>query len=266
MQLRQLEQTFESLWPISSAEAWDKPGLMSGSRSQKVSKVLLSVDVTAAALREAKELGCNLILSHHPMFLRGVHSLDGDGFRGANLEFAIRSGIAIYSAHTNADFQTDGVTQTLAKALGLSNFTTLDSTNSHVLVGELNDSISLLEFARSVARALPAVAAGVKVSGDPAKSISKVAVLAGAGDGYLSEVQLSGVDVYVTSDLRHHPAQDFMEQSNLSAGPALIDISHWGAEWLWLQSAREQLQTIHPELEFVVSDTNTDPWTFAVMQ
>jgi putative NIF3 family GTP cyclohydrolase 1 type 2 len=96
--------------------------------------------------------------------------------------------------------------------------------------------------------------------------ISKVAVLAGAGDGYLSAVAQSGADLYITSDLRHHPAQDFSEQGKLDGGPALMDISHWAAEWVWLESAKAQLEKLNSQVEFVVSEINTDPWTFAVMQ
>jgi putative NIF3 family GTP cyclohydrolase 1 type 2 len=96
--------------------------------------------------------------------------------------------------------------------------------------------------------------------------ISKVAVLAGAGDGYLNAVAQSGADLYITSDLRHHPAQDFAEQGKIASGPALMDISHWAAEWVWLESAKAQLEKLNSQVEFVVSEINTDPWTFAVMQ
>ena len=117
-----------------------------------------------------------------------------------------------------------------------------------------------------MAKRIPAVAQGVKVSGDPERLISKVAVLAGAGDGYLTAVAQSDADLYITSDLRHHPAQDFAEQGKLGSGPALMDISHWAAEWVWLESAKSQLEKLNSQVEFVVSEINTDPWTFAVMQ
>jgi putative NIF3 family GTP cyclohydrolase 1 type 2 len=82
----------------------------------------------------------------------------------------------------------------------------------------------------------------------------------------LGAVLSSGVDLYITSDLRHHPAQDFSQQSKLTDGPALMDIAHWAAEWVWLDAAKSQLESLVPQVEFVVSEINTDPWTFAVMQ
>ncbi|MEY4409609.1 MAG: hypothetical protein RLZ99_82 [Actinomycetota bacterium] len=265
MLLKDLITHFDSLWPLADQEEWDRAGLMLGSPSQQVGKVLLCVDVTSEILDEADALGCNLILSHHPMFMRGAFELSESGLKGALTAQAIRSGIAVFAAHTNADFQIGGVTRSLATKLGLVNLTPFAASNSHVIIGDV-PAQSLLDFGRMTAKALPAVAAGVKVSGDPGREVSKVAVLAGAGDGYLSAVLDSGVDLYVTSDLRHHPAQDFSQQSKLNGGPALMDIAHWAAEWVWLDAAKSQLERLIPEVEFVVSEINTDPWTFAVMQ
>jgi putative NIF3 family GTP cyclohydrolase 1 type 2 len=77
----------------------------------------------------------------------------------------------------------------------------------------------------------------------------------------------AAVDVYVTSDLRHHPVQDAREHSALSGGtPAIIDVSHWASEWLWLDIAAEQLGVLFPNVQFVVSQLRTDPWDFVVTQ
>jgi putative NIF3 family GTP cyclohydrolase 1 type 2 len=73
-------------------------------------------------------------------------------------------------------------------------------------------------------------------------------------------------DVYVTSDLRHHPASEAREQALLRGGPALIDVSHWASEWLWLQTAQRQLRQELPEVNIMVSQTRTDPWDFAIVQ
>ena len=265
MLLKELIPQFDSLWPPVAKEDWDKPGLMLGSPLQEVKRVLLAVDVTREVMDEAAALGCTLVMSHHPMFMRGAFEFSELGFKGALAARATRQSIAVFSAHTNADFQPGGVTDSLAKQLGLSNLRPLESTNLHVVIGDI-DEIALLDFARLVARRIPAVAQGIRVSGDPKRSISKVAVLAGSGDSYLAEVGKSSADLYITSDLRHHPAQDFAQQSNLDGGPALMDIAHWAAEWVWLNNAKSQLEKLIPQVEFVVSEINTDPWTFAVMQ
>jgi dinuclear metal center YbgI/SA1388 family protein len=265
MTLSDLLASFEKLWPAGTAEDWDRPGLMVGHPSQTVSKVLLAVDVTADVIDQATQGGCQLLLSHHPLLLRGVHELGELTLKGNLVARAIRSGLAIFSAHTNADIAQGGVSQSLATALGMRNLSPLDELSGHGIVGQI-DEVKLIDFARKIAKVIPATAQGIKVAGDSEKLISRVGLVAGAGDGFLAQANQLGIDLFITSDLRHHPAQDFIEQAKLTAGPALVDISHWAAEWLWLEQAAAKLSSLHKDVEFVVSDIRTDPWDFAVMQ
>ncbi len=117
-------------------------------------------------------------------------------------------------------------------------------------------------FAAVVAAALPETAQGVRYAGDPDRDVRRVAVCGGAGDFLLDTVLSTDADVYVTSDLRHHPAAEFLEHE----GPALIDVSHWAAEWTWLPVVEQRLRTTFTEergdtVETRVSTTSTDPWT-----
>ena len=265
MTLSNLLASFEKLWPKESAEDWDRPGLMVGNPSQEINKVLLAVDVTTEVIDQAIQSGCQLLLTHHPMLLRGVHELGELTLKGNLVTKAIKSGLAIFSAHTNADIAQGGVSQSLAQALELRNPAPLDAVSGHGIVGDV-DEIKLIDYARKISRAIPATAQGIRVAGDSEKLISRVGLVAGAGDSFLGMASLAGIDLFITSDLRHHPAQDFIEQSKLTDGPALIDIAHWAAEWVWLDQAAAQLAGIHRDVEFIVSDLRTDPWDFAVMQ
>lgn len=117
-------------------------------------------------------------------------------------------------------------------------------------------------FAARVAAALPATAHGVRVAGDPQRQVRRVAVCGGAGDFLLDELAGSDVDVFVTSDLRHHRASEFLEHD----GPALVDVAHWAAEWTWLPALEARLREASAErgdrVETRVSTLCTDPWTF----
>lgn len=265
MTLSNLLASFEKLWPKESAEDWDRPGLMVGNPSQEINKVLLAVDVTSEVIDQAIQTDCQLLLTHHPMLLRGVHELGELTLKGNLVAKAIKSGLAIFSAHTNADIAQGGVSQSLAQALELRNLAPLDAVSGHGIVGDV-DEIKLIDYARKISRAIPATAQGIRVAGDSEKLISRVGLVAGAGDSFLGMASLAGIDLFITSDLRHHPAQDFIEQSKLTDGPALIDIAHWAAEWVWLDQAAAQLADTHRDVEFIVSDLRTDPWDFAVMQ
>jgi putative NIF3 family GTP cyclohydrolase 1 type 2 len=133
-------------------------------------------------------------------------------------------------------------------------------------VGVLPDAEPLEDFAARVVAALPPTVGGVRVAGEPATPVSRVAVCGGAGDSLLDAAAHADVDVYVTADLRHHPASEALE----AGGPALVDVSHWASEWPWLVQAARLLRddlagtgTMDDEhsLTLRVSDLCTDPWT-----
>ena len=72
--------------------------------------------------------------------------------------------------------------------------------------------------------------------------------------------------VYITGALRHHPAAEARENSKTSGGPALIDVSHWASEWLWLETAAAELGVALPGVTITVSELRTDPWDFTIIQ
>jgi len=94
--LTSLVNHFNELWPESEVAEWDRSGLMIGELTAEIQTVVLSVDVTMDVLEHAKQLGANLILSHHPMFLRGMHTLREDLAKGAEAGFAIKNQMAVF--------------------------------------------------------------------------------------------------------------------------------------------------------------------------
>lgn len=266
-----LVEYFEQTWPIAGAELWDAPGLVVGDKTDRISRVLLTVDVTAEIVEEALAGEFNLILAHHPFIMRGVATLSSQTAKGNTLARAIKGNLAIYAAHTNADIVPDGVSDTLAKVLGLRSISPLveggEQSVGHGRVGDLPEPMLLGDFARHIASVLPSTATGVRVSGHYEQTVSRVALCAGAGDSFMNEALNAGAEVYVSSDLRHHVVQDFRESAILKGGvPAVIDVSHWAAEWLWLEVAAAQLSAQFSTLQFVVSHIRTDPWDFSVTQ
>lgn len=258
----------EKLWPRAGAEAWDAPGLVSGDPASTVTRILFVVDVTQSTVDEAVQAGAQMIVSHHPLLLRGVTTVAEDRHKGALIAQLIRANCALVSVHTNGDSVGTGTSAVMARALGISAESTI-TTNAIGggigIVGD-RDSISLGEFARLIADVVPATAGGVRVSGDFSKPVRRVALCAGAGDSLLAEPAVTTSDVYVTSDLRHHPASEFREQAQREHGTALIDVSHWAAEWLWLDTAATELTAHLPGTDVSVSKIRTDPWDFAVIQ
>lgn len=261
----------EELWPESLAEPWDAVGLVVGRAKAPVAKILFAVDPVCEVVDEALEWGADLLITHHPLLLKPVQSVAGSDFKGDIVHRLIEGRCALLTIHTNGDSAVGGVSDVLADALGLQNVqpllpseTGLDEEGTG-RVGELAEVKSLGDFAANVFSVLPAVAGGVKVAGDPDGLVRKVAVCGGSGDALFDAVRESGADVYVTADLRHHPASEAREGA-VSGRPYLIDVSHFGSEWLWLTPAAEALDNVladqNYEVDVRVSSVNTDPWDF----
>jgi dinuclear metal center YbgI/SA1388 family protein len=264
-QLNEIARTFEVLWPAAGAELWDAPGFVT-SHSDALTGVLLTVDVTGAVLAEAHSKGCNLVVAHHPFLLKGTQEVNHDSLKGSVLSFALRHSIAIFAAHTNADIVKDGVSDVIAKKLGLSDIGPLVTTGDNVghgRIGRFAQPMQLQKFAALVAEVLPFSARGVSVAGDPDQEIATVALCGGAGDSFIDSALASKADVYLTSDLRHHPTLD-ASLTPREKPLALVDVSHWAAESLWLESASKAITNAHHGLTVHVSEVVTDPWVFSI--
>lgn len=268
--LRDIVGFAHTLWPLTGAEQWDAPGLISGDLNQPVNRILLAVDAVSATVEQAVQVKADLLLTHHPLLMRGVTSVAEERYKGKLISQLIRGNVALLAAHTNADVVEQGVSDVLARHLGLQECTPVTSGvvpgTGIGRVGNLPQALSLGALAQRLADLLPHTAGGVKVSGDFHALVTRVSLCGGAGDSLLATEGVLGSDVYITSDLRHHPAQEAREQAFLSGGPALIDVSHWASEWLWLDVAAQQLQAQFPEIDVEVSDLRTDPWDFLVVQ
>jgi dinuclear metal center YbgI/SA1388 family protein len=373
--LGEITGLLESWYPPSHADSWDAVGLALGDPADDVRRVLLAVDPVAAVVDEALLDDSDLLITHHPLFLHGVHGIAATDPKGRVAHRLISNGCALYTAHTNADSPAGGVSESLALALGLvdvrplvaarrpaldalvafvpvtdaeqvraalaeagagrigdyeaASFSTpgegrfrpldgavpaIGEVGRHEIVpeerievvlprhlrdevvaalleahpyeeaayhlvevaalaepdrgsgrvGRLPEPTTLRGFAELVDRALPATAHGVRVAGDPDQPVTTVALCGGAGDFLLDQVRDEAVDVYLTSDLRHHPVSELRE--HVAAGgqaPALVDVAHWAAESTWLPVLRDRLVgALGDTVEVRVSGTNTDPWTF----
>ena len=369
--LRDVVDLLHEWYPPSTADSWDAVGLVYGDPGASARKVMFAVDPTLEVAKEAADWGADLLVVHHPLFLKPVHGFAATTPKGRTLSTLAAAGCALLTAHTNADQADSGVSESLALALGLTDlapilaapgeprdklvvfapedaavvlrvaiaeagagtigdydhctfqtagegrFRPLDGAAPAVgEVGRLEvvpevrietvlprrlraavvaamlaahpyeepaydvielvtpqqvgtgtgrvgavDATTLADFAVTVSERLPATAHGVRVGGDPDRAVRRVAVVGGAGDFLLDQLAGSDADVYVTSDLRHHPALEFLEQD----GPALVDIAHWAAEWTWLPVVEAKLQSaLGDTVETRVSTLPTDPWAFRI--
>jgi len=260
-------EVLEAAYPPELAESWDAVGLVCGDPADRVSRILVCVDPVEATVAEALATETELVIAHHPLLLRGVHGVPASTPKGGLVHRLVRSGAALYCAHTNADSADPGVSDALAEALGLTVIAPLvpnaDGRTGIGRLAELPEPMSFADFVARVADALPATAAGVRGAGDPDRPIRTVAVSGGAGDSYLDVVTRAGVDAYVTADLRHHPASEHVATG---VGPALVDVAHWASEWPWCEQAAAILRdALGGNVDITVSTRCTDPWTVSAV-
>lgn len=267
--LREVVAALERLYPPHTASSWDRVGLVSGDPDQPVSLVHFAVDPTLAVIDEARVAGADLLVTHHPLLLHGVHAVATTTAKGASVTALIVSQIALYAAHTNADVASPGVCDALAGACALTGVGPLEVVDGagHGRVGSLAAPLSLREFVQRLSEVLPAAPGGIRVAGPADAVVSRVAVVGGAGDGLFDAVRASGADVYVTADLRHHPVLEAREEAR-GGTPYLVDAGHWATEWLWLDSARSELLRElagrGTSLNTHISTLRTDPWDFVI--
>ncbi len=270
--LADVVRVLDDLFPPSTAQSWDPVGLVAGDLSQPVRRIHFAVDPTLAVVEEARALGADLLVTHHPLLLRGIHSVATTGAKGATVTALVVNDLALYVAHTNADVAQPGVNDALAQACGLSDIEPLAMVEGQPLgrVGRLNPPVTLAEFATSLYAALPPSPGGLRVAGPAGARVERVAVVGGAGDDLFDHVRASHADVYVTADLRHHPVLEAREEAR-GGTPYIVDAGHWATESLWLAGAAARVRAAvaaggdeASKVETHISTLRTDPWDFVV--
>lgn len=256
----------ESAAPSSLAESWDSVGLICGDPADPVHRILLAVDPVQAVADEAVALGVDLVLTHHPLYLRGTHHVAATDPKGRVVHTLVRHGIALLNAHTNLDAARGGVADALADAVGLTGTRPLEPQEASPdqgigRVGSLPCPTTLRDLATQVAVALPDSVPGLLVSGDLDATVATMAVSGGAGDSLLVAARQAWVDVFLTADLRHHPASEHTEAGR----PFLLCGTHWATEWVGLAPLATRLATEAARrgrrLDLRVSTLVTDPWS-----
>ena len=269
----EIRRVIHEAYPPQLAESWDAVGLVCGDPTDEVSTVAFALDCTQEVADKAVELGAQMLVVHHPLLLRGVTSVAADTPKGKVIHTLIRGGVALLAAHTNADKARPGVNDKLAELVGITPgrpivpvepYENLDEALGLGRVGELEQPVTLREFTQRVADALPETEWGVRAAGDPERMVKKVAVSSGSGDSFLDQAAALGVDVYVTSDLRHHPVDEHLRAAHLAEpeGPAVVDTAHWASEFPWTAQARDIVEgALRVNTEII--DVRTDPWTIS---
>jgi dinuclear metal center YbgI/SA1388 family protein len=119
LRLSDVTGLLDTWYDPSTAESWDAVGLVCGDPGQPVAKVLFAVDPAPSVVDEALAWGADLLVCHHPLLLTAVHGVAATTPKGRVVHDLLRAGVALLTAHTNADVPADGVNESLARAVGV---------------------------------------------------------------------------------------------------------------------------------------------------
>ena len=196
MKVAELVKIMDAIAPFDTAEAWDNVGLLVGDREAEVTGVMLCVDATKEAMRQAVERGCSVILSHHPLMFSGVKHLRQDEYEGALLRCLVQNDLNLIAAHTNLDAAEGGVEDALASALGIR----VDKEERFLRCGTVVQQTEG-DFLLTVKQFLNPQA---MFYGDVNREVSRVAVSCGGGGEFFREAMAMGATLFVTGEMKHH--------------------------------------------------------------
>ena len=251
----------ETLAPRAMKMDWDNVGLLCGSRTAPVTRILVALDPFEHVCAEAADWGAQLIVTHHPMIFRPLSSVTDETAIGRGMMTLIRSGISAVNAHTNLDQSPGGVNDVLAKRLALVNVEVLNPCGTT----ETGESWGLLRTGEVPEQPLDAFLNRVKtllnceglryVNGG--KPVRKVCVGGGSCADGMHEAIAAGCDTFVTSDIKYN---QFWDAHDL--GLNLIDAGHFYTENPVVAVLAEKISAAFPEVEVKISESHRDVMRF----
>ena len=246
----------DQIAPVCTQMDFDNSGFLVGDRSARVTRVLVTLDITDAVITEAENLGAELIVSHHPLIFHKLSGVCADDPTGKKIMRLIRVGISAVCMHTNLDIAEGGVNDALMAALDAETETYLETADSGVSgepigcgrIGALQDAMQLPAFLRFLTERLHV--SGLRyVSGG--KPVHRIAVCGGSGGSMLELAYAAGCDTLVTADVKY---DRFLTAREL--GINLIDADHFCTENVVVPELAARLQQQFPELSIQISALN----------
>ena len=224
MKVKEVIKVIEDFAPLSIQEGWDNSGLCIGSPDAEVTSVLLGLDCTPELVDEAIACGADMIVTHHPLIFSGLKKISPDDQVGGAVIKAIKAGISIYAAHTNADKVIAGVSGAMAARLGLENVSILDEDGDGTGLGVVGDLPRPLSAEEAVALVKEKFSLKAMRTSRPIEGpVSRVAKCGGSGGSLIKAAMASGAQLYISGDISYH---NFFTRE----GFMIMDIGHYESE------------------------------------
>ena len=256
MKIREIIGALEQFAPLSLQDEYDNAGLQIGlTEDADASGALLCLDVTEDVIDEAVELGCNLIVAHHPLMFRPPRHIVGEDYVQRCIIRAIQKGIWIYSAHTNLDNAQGGVSWRMAEKLGLTEVRPLKplptGEGGAGVIGMLPAPMEREDFIALVKEVFDADS--VRYNSWTGERVQRVALCGGAGAFLADEAIRQQADVFLTGEIGYH--RFFGYENDLQ----LMEIGHYESEQYTIGLLRDILAKACPTLPLHETTVETNP-------
>ena len=281
MKLQTLIDFMETICPLELAEDWDNVGLLLGSRTDEIDKVLTCLTVDGAVVDEAIAEGVDCVVSHHPFPFHAEKRWTTDTPEGTLLLRLVGAGIAVYSPHTAHDSAFFGINRQLAEGLGLIDVRSLydgtlaptramlaglDESEARRLEAELESGVllgtgrigrfprprTLADFAEQVKETLQIER--LQVVGADERVVTTVAIGCGAADEFIGEAARRGADAILMGEARFHACEEARAR-----GIGVVLAGHYATERFAAYVMAERIARRFPELTVVASAKESDP-------
>jgi dinuclear metal center YbgI/SA1388 family protein len=251
-------QYLETVAPKKMQYEWDNTGMLCGSRSKEVKKILVALDPFEEVCLEAAEVGADLLLTHHPLIFSAPKAINDETDMGRAIMVLVRNGITAVNAHTNLDCAPGGINDTLAEILGLSDIEIIDPKGNETKYGLLRaGTVSQQPLNTFMAFVKERLGCQALRFVDGGKPVHKVAVGGGSCGSDLMDAVKAGCDTFVTADVKYNQFHDAK-----SYGINMIDAGHFHTENPGCIVLAEKLRKAFPEITVEVSQKHKDHMNF----
>ncbi|MBR5930078.1 MAG: Nif3-like dinuclear metal center hexameric protein [Prevotella sp.] len=259
MNIKEVVCALERFAPLPLQEGFDNAGLQVGlTETQEVSGALLCLDVTEQVVDEAVALGCNLIVSHHPLLFHALKKITGKDDVQRAVVKAIKHDITVVSMHTNMDNALGGVNYRIAGKMGLQDIRFFgpekqigDIQGASGVIGELSEPMTAKEFLSMVKQrfGVDCIQANQLLQ----RPIRKVAICGGAGAFLLNDAIAEGADAFVTGEMHYHEYFGHEQEIQIAV------IGHYQSEQYTSEIFKEIIERECPGVKCFLTQINTNP-------
>ena len=253
MKVREVVSALEKFAPLPLQESYDNAGLQCGLTEAEVSGALLCLDVTDEVLCEAVDLGCNMVISHHPLLFHAVKCVSDRSNIERCLRKAIQNDIAIYSSHTNLDNAEDGVNYMIAEKIGLVDVVPMQGGGVIGYLPMEEQAEFFLERVKEVFRC-----SCLMHNEMLSRPIGSVAICGGAGDFAIDEAVRQEADAFITGEMHYHRYFGHEDEIQIAV------LGHYESEQFTTELLSRVLTEKLPDLPVYITEINTNPIKYLI--